>query len=82
VTRDFDFTRVIAKADITIQGEQVFATITEGKLLALNGLYPALGGRIITCRTQLDNCKVIEAFDVLTVSLCAQPNADPTIPPL
>lgn len=76
VTRDFD-DYTIGLCDIAVEGTNVFATITEGVLLAMNGLYPALGGRSLR-----KNGEIIEDFDILVLSLCNHPNVDPQIPPL
>ena len=79
VTRNFDREQgVIGKADISIDGLNVFAVLTfrEGQIVP-SKLYPALGG---VCLISRDG--VCERFVVLELSLCNQPNADPSILPV
>lgn len=84
VTLNFDVGTVIGKADITVEGESVYATLKEDYSLAILGdLYPALGGRGHTGRLLGDRAgEVFDLFEVVTVGLCTKPNMDAQIPPI
>lgn len=89
VTRDFDHSNVVGSAEITVEGSEVYATITSDPAILERvagvslSLYPALGGRAEEA-SEFPRFigRVFTKFEVYEVSLCAKPNVDPHIPPI
>lgn len=71
VVINFDNNRQIGSAELKTVGKEVKADITLSIELAISVCWPALGGIV-------DD----DIFGIQTLSICANPNIDPNIPPL
>jgi hypothetical protein len=71
---------VLGYARITVEGDNVIAEFDGDVLARLDGLYPAVGGRGVVYDGPIsDDVQRITRFDLLEVSVCVSPNADPRI---
>lgn len=77
VTRNFDHSDVIGKADVSVEGTDVYAEVTLRDDVSVDGLYPAVGG----LSDHVEN-GVFHDFTLMTIGVCNQPNADPHVPPI
>lgn len=87
---DFNWERVIGQAHLMRQGNKVVAEMEfsspQSDTLAQNvqtmmQMYPAVGGQIMQFE-EVDDVNHILHFGIMCLSVCWNPNADSTIPPL